>query len=168
MRHFVKATAIVWLILGLWLLSCSTNKTGADERLLNKRDIREITLTSGNEVAYTSGNGRSDSITFRRDGTAEMRSGSTVKFAKQPDVVKQAHFSTDRFERLAKVLDENGFSEKGENEGNVQDAWRNLKVVTPTGEKTIQTFGRDGDTQIKAMLDAVNALAGEMQWEDVR
>jgi hypothetical protein len=161
------AIAIVWLVFGLMLQGCSRSTPGTQETTPSKQDIREITLSSGGEVTYTTGNGRSDSVTFRRDGTAEMRSEATEKFVKQPIVVKRARFSTDRFERLAKVFEENGFFEK-ETEGNVQDAWRNLKVVTSKSEKTLQTLGRDGDPQIRAMLDAVNALAKEVQWEEVK
>jgi hypothetical protein len=72
-----------------------------------------------------------------------MRSEVTEKFEKQPVAVKRARFSTDQFERLAKIFEENGFFEK-EAEGNVQDAWRNLKAVTTTGEKSLQTLNRDG------------------------
>ena len=131
---------------------------------MRRQEIREITLSSGGEVAYTTGHGGSDSITFRRDGTAEMRSVSTENFVAQEPIMKRARFSTDQFERLAATMDGNGFFEKKENEGNIHDAWQNLKVVTITGEKTIQTLGRN-DPQIKAMIDAVNDLAGELQWE---
>ena len=133
-------------------------------RSTRRQGIREITLSSGGDVAYTTGHGSSDSITLRRDGTAEMRSASTENFVDQAPVIKRAQFSTDQFERLAATLDGNGFFEKKENEGNVQDAWQNLKVVTTTGEKTIQTLGRN-DPQIKAMVDAVNDLAAKLHWQ---
>ena len=148
-----------YLIITLFILvsilpGCSTRRQG----------IREITLSSGGEVAYTTGHGGSDSITFRRDGTAEMRSASTENFVDQAPVIKRAQFSTDQFERLAATLDGNGFFDKKENEGNIQDAWQNLKVVTTTGEKTIQTLGRN-DPRIKAMVDAVNDLAAKLHWQ---
>src|SRR5215468_3198834 len=111
--------AIAWLVFGLMFQGCSTSKPGTGETISSKQDIREITLSSGGEVTYTTGNGRSDSVTFRRDGTAEMRTEATEKFKQQPVVVKRARFSTDRFERLAKVFEENGFFEKKENEGSV-------------------------------------------------
>jgi hypothetical protein len=133
---------------------------------MRRQEIREITLSSGGEVAYTTGRGGSNSITFRRDGTAEMRSANTEKFVAQAPVIKRAQFSTDQFERLAATMDGNGFFEKKENEGNIQDAWQNLKVVTITGEKTIQTLGRN-DPQIKTMIDSVNDLAAKVQWKEV-
>src|SRR5437867_3226556 len=133
------AVTIILLILALVLAGCSTG--GQEVRPENRPEVREISLTSGGEVTYTSGHGGSDTVTFRRDGTAEMRSETTENFKQQPVVIKRARFSTDRFERLAKTLEENGFFEKNENEGNIQDAWQNLKVVTSTGEKTIHTLG---------------------------
>ena len=39
---------------------------------MRRQEIREITLSSGGEVAYTTGHGGSNSVTFRRDGTAEI------------------------------------------------------------------------------------------------
>lgn len=156
----MKILILVWTITLLIFVSilpgCSTRRQG----------VREITLSSGGEVAYTTGHGGSNTITFRRDGTAEMRSASTEKFVAQAPVIKWASFSTDRFERLAATIDGNGFFEKKENEGNIQDAWQNLKVVTIAGEKTIQTLGRN-DSQIKAMVDAVNDLAAKVQWEEI-
>ena len=123
---------------------------------------------TGGEVTYTTGNGRSDMVTFRRDGTAEMRSEATKNFAQQAAVVKRARLTTDQFENLVKIIMENGFFEKNENEGHVEDAWRNLKVVTTAGEKTVQTFGRDDDHEVRAMIDAVNALTRQLSWEEVK
>jgi len=133
---------------------------------MRRQEIREVTLSSGGEVAYTTGRGGGSSITFRRDGTAESRSATTENFVGQGLVVRRARFSTDRFERLSATIDNNGFFEKKEEEGRIEDAWQSLKVVTTSGEKTIQTLGRN-DAQIKAMLDAINTLAAEMQWEEV-
>ena len=151
MSRYLIITLLIFVSI---LPGCSTRRQG----------IREITLSSGGDVVYTTGHGGSDSITFRRDGTAEMRSASTEKFVAQGPVIKRAQFSTDQFERLAATIDGNGFFDKKENEGNIQDAWQNLKVVTLTGERTIQTLGRN-DPQIKAMVDAVNDLAAKLQWK---
>ena len=133
---------------------------------MKRQEIREITLSSGGEVTYTTGHGSTYSVTFRRDGTAESRNVTTENFVAQAPVVKRARFSTDRFERLAGTINSNGFFEKKEEEGHVDDTWQNLKVVSTTGEKTIQTLGRSGDPQIKAMVDAVSNLAGELQWDN--
>jgi len=133
---------------------------------MRRQEIREVTLSSGGEVAYTTGRGSVSSVTFRRDGTAEMRSTTTENFVGQGLVVKRARFSTDRFASLAATIDNNGFFEKKEEEGHIEDAWQSLKVVTTAGEKTIQTLGRN-DPQIKAMVDAINTLAAELQWEEV-
>ena len=95
-----------------------------------------------------------------------MRSASAEKFVAQAPVIKRAEFLTDQFERLAATMDNNGFFEKKENEGNIQDAWQNFKVVTITGEKTLQTLGRN-DPQIKTMVDAVNDLAAKLQWKQI-
>ena len=155
MRRYLIITLVIY---GLVLTTCSMRRQG----------IREITLSSGGEVTYTSGRGGTYSVTFWRDGTAEMRSEKTENFVSQAPVIKRAQFSTDRFKRLAATIDNNGFFEKNESEGSIHDAWEILKVVTTTGEKTIQTLGRSGDPQIKAMIDAVDDLAGELQWEEVK
>ena len=167
MKNYImrSVVTIILLILVLVLAGCSVGRQ--EVRTENRPEVREISLTSGGEVTYTSGHGGSDTVTFWRDGTAEMRSEMTEHFKPQPVVVKRAQFSTDRFERLAKVFEDNGFFEKNANEGNIQDAWQNLKVVTSTGEKTIHTLGSN-DPQIRAMVDAVNKLSGEVQWEDAK
>ena len=153
MRRYLILTLLIFVSI---LPGCATRRQG----------IREITLSSGGEVAYTTGHGGSSSITFRRDGTAEMRSTSTENFVAQAPVIKRAQFSTDQFERLAATMDANGFFEKKENEGNIQDAWQSLKVVTTTGDRTIQTLGRN-DPQIKTMVAAVDDLAAKVQWKEV-
>jgi hypothetical protein len=159
-----KRVAIALLMLIATLPGCST--TGPDAA--NRPEVREISLMNGAEVTYSTGNGRSDVVTFRRDGTAEMRSEVTEKFVQLPIVIKRAQLSSDQFDLLARIIQEHGFFEKKENEEPVADAWRNLKVVTSTGEKTIQTFDRDSDPEIKSMLDAVDALAREMKWEEAK
>ena len=58
-------------VLALVLAGCSTG--GQEVRTENRPEVREISLTSGGEVTYTSGHGGSDTVTFRLDGTAEMR-----------------------------------------------------------------------------------------------
>src|SRR5215218_2143433 len=114
---------IAFLIVGSMLPGCSARRQG----------IREISLSNGGAVAYTTEHGGSNLVTFRRDGTAEMRSVTTDNSVAQAPIIKRARFSTDRFKRLAGIVDRNGFFEKKENEGNVRDSWQNLKVVTTTG-----------------------------------
>jgi len=162
---------LVLLIACVILPACSMRRQG----------IREVTLRSGGMGPNHTVNNYS--VTFRRDGTAEMVSGTisstddeagtrptspdansgTVQNA---DIYKRARFSTDRFERLAATLDNNGFFSKDEYGGIVMDAWQSLSVVTMTGEKTVQTLGRD-DPQIKTMIEAIDSLRDELQWEAV-
>jgi hypothetical protein len=149
---------------GMILTACSTRPV---QDPAAGQNIREITLTSGGDVAYTTGNGRNYSVTFHRDGTAESRTETTEKFVKQKTIVKQARFSTDRFEDLSATIDNNGFFEKNEKDGVVQDAWENLKVVTTDGEKTIHAFGRN-DAQVQIMVDAVKKLDRDLQWEEMK
>jgi hypothetical protein len=166
-----KSTAIVLLVLVAILPACSTSGSATNSKSedeTSKPEVREISLMTGDEVTYTTGNGRSDVWTFRRDGTAEMRSDITEKFVRQAAVIKRARLSNDQFERLEKVINENGFFDKKESEKPVADAWRNLKVVTSAGEKTIQTFGGDDDPDISTMIRAITSLASELQWENAK
>jgi len=171
MIRMYRFLIIALLIAGVILPSCSMRRQG----------IREITLRSGGMGPNETVN--SHSVTFRRDGTAEMVSGTISSAddeagarpttpdanngaAQNTSIHKRARFSTDRFERLAATLDNNGFFSKDEQDGMVMDAWQSLYVVTTTGEKTIQTLGRD-DPQIKTMIEAIGSLRDELQWEEV-
>lgn len=162
---------IALLIAAVILPACSMRRQG----------IREITLRSGGMGPDHTVNNYS--VTFRRDGTAEMVSGTVgngndvAGTSPAPnadndtqlnaDTPKRTTFSTDRFERLAATLDNNDFFSKDERGGAVTDASQSLTVLTTTGAKTIQTLGRN-DPQIKTMVDAVGKLADELQWEEVR
>ena len=164
---------LVLLIACVILPACSMRRQG----------IREVTLRSGGMGPNHTVNNYS--VTFRRDGTAEMVSGTISSSDEEaglrpasPDanssgtaqnagIFRRAKFSTDRFERLAATLDNNGFFSKDEQGGMVMDAWQNLSVVSTTGEKTIQTLGRD-DPQIKTMIAAIDSLSHDLQWEDVK
>jgi hypothetical protein len=146
---------------------------------MRRQGIREITLRSGMGPEHA---GNSYSVTFRRHGTAEMVNGtvrsSDDEAAPRPapgtnnetqqnaGTHKRTTFSTDRFESLAATLDNNGFFSKDESGAAVTDASQSLTVLTTTGEKTIQTLGRN-DPQIKSMLDAIGKLTDELQWEQV-
>ena len=162
---------IALLIAAVILPACSMRRQG----------IREITLRSGGMGPDPMANYYS--VTFRRDGTAEMvkltigssddeagtqsESGRDNETQQQSNIRKRTSFSTDRFEGLAAALDNNGFFSKDERGGMVMDAWQSLTVLTTTGEKTIQTLGRD-DAQINTMVDATDRLTDELQWEDVK
>ena len=161
---------IALLIAAVILPACSTRRQG----------IREITLRSGGMGPDHTVNNYS--VTFRRDGTAEMVSGTlgngndaagtspapgtNNETQQNAGTHKRTTFSTDRFKRLAATLDNNGFFSKDESAAAVTDASQSLTVLTTTGEKTIQTLGRK-DPQIKSMLDAIGSLTDELQWEQV-
>ena len=143
-------------------------------------EIREITMRSGGMGPNRTVNNYS--VTLRRDGTAEMirettrmsepdhgvrqgeKNSNTRENAPQPESIrKRASVLKLQFESLARSIKNNGFFDKKEYEGMVTDAWENITVVSASGEKTIQTLGRD-DPQIKAMLDAINRLVEELEW----
>ena len=162
---------IALLIAAVFLPACSMRRQG----------IREITLKSGGMGPDHTVNNYS--VTFRRDGTAEMASGTvrngndgagTSPASNADNETQQdagTHKRSDVFDRPLRTprcdhRQQRLFFKRRERR-RVTDASQSLTVLTTTGERTIQTLGRN-DPQIKSMLDAIGKLTDELQWEEVK
>ena len=144
------------LLLGLLLLSaCGMPGHRA-------ADVREINFGEGGRDYK--GDGHGDSVTFRRDGTAEEHSYTMQHDIAHDDMHRTARFSTDQFERLAKtVLANHSFAEDSYRRGT--DSGQSITVVFSNGEEHHASFSYD-DAEFRPIVTAINDLSNQLQWQD--
>lgn len=126
------------------------------------QNIEEISLSYGGRDYK--GDGRFSETKFQKDGQAERMEKS---FVHDVTITQQSHergkISKEQFEKLVNVLTEKGFFSK-EDTGISLDSSQTIKVVYSKGIKKLQTHA-DDDT--KAMVDAIEQTAQQIEWEKV-
>jgi hypothetical protein len=127
-------------------------------------DVKAITWDMGG-IQYN-GKGSQHEITFRADGTAE-KSDETFEhdFPKTGDVIHKyrSEVTPEQFRRLAETIAGRGFFSKQSHP--VNDAWENITIINAKGETHLSVIDQS-DPDNKAMVQAVQDLAGQLKWEE--
>jgi hypothetical protein len=126
-------------------------------------NVREISLMKSGTTAE--GFAKSEAIIFRRNGEAER----SVRVRESADQVRldtrdAGQISTDTFERLVRVIDDNGFEFKinQKREGPVTGG---LTVITVTSDEGSQDLIADPqDPQIQNILTAIENVEKDAAW----
>lgn len=119
------------------------------------RNVVEVNVITAE--ADASGATVSKSVVLRRDGTAERQTRIKKRVDEvNSDISQTGKFSTDKFERLAKVIEENGFFDMAASDGSDSEPSMTMRVTTDSESKTIQVS--PGDPKVKNIVDAVNKI----------
>ena len=128
------------------------------------RNMREVILIKGERKA--NGDMHSSTILLRRDGPAERN--TFVRRAgddKPQSTEERGTLSTDRFERVAKTIEENDFFSKKEKRSDPDAAGEfvNLAVSSDEGSNDIEVDR--SDPQIQKIIAAIEAEANQVAWK---
>ena len=126
------------------------------------RNIREIMLTKA--TTTPDGKGQSDTLIFYRDGRAERQTRVSEHVNSWvPIKSENGKMSTDRFEGLAKTVEENDFFTKEEHENDAEPGVTGLVVTADDGSKSILNVD-ENDPQIKNIISAIKKEASQVEW----
>jgi hypothetical protein len=132
------------------------------------RNVLEVILVKGERKS--DGDLHSRTIVLRRDGTAERNTFIRNPGNEAPSSTEErGTFSTDRFERVAKTIEENDFFSKKEKRSDPDAAVQFTNLAVSADDEVSNDIEVDpNDPQIQNVIAAIEKEADQIDWKPAK